>query len=133
MVRFRRGATYFLVGLALLGASGCATTGYTGGKRVNYEFCDKYGEYKLVKKNNDLYIEKLDGSESRRITNTPNIREGTARFISEGKYIIYSEVPKIGWGITGSYIIPRNSNDKDRKEISRDEFFALEELEQIKN
>ena len=80
--------------LVCLALGGCATTGYaTGGRNeIGYEkFHDSYGDQKIVSRNNDLYLEKLDGSESRKLTNTPDLLELWPRFIENGKKIIYAE------------------------------------------
>lgn len=45
--------------------------------------------YRLVSKNNDLFIETEDGSQSSQVTNTPQIGEIAASFTPEGGYIRY--------------------------------------------
>ena len=69
---------------------GCATSeNYVS--NVDYEeFYDASGEHKLVRRNNDIWMENLDGSESRQLTNTPAVKEWIAEFILEGRYVLYS-------------------------------------------
>jgi hypothetical protein len=122
---------YLTVIVGLIGLAGCATTGsavQNTQNEIGYEkFYDSYGDYKLVGRNNDIYLEKLDGSESRRITSTQDKIERYAYFVSNGKGIIYEEV-------SGKYYpydeyryfyIDRDKDDNSRKEISQKEFSNL--------
>ena len=87
------------------------------------KYFDSYGDYKLVERNSDLYIEKMDSSESRRITNTPNVEESHATFTKEGNYIAYIEA--VPYGVdprkASCYIVKFLDNDSMRKPISSDE------------
>ncbi len=125
----KRGAAGLLVGIGLMGLAGCATTGnYAAENNMGYEeFFDSRGNYKLVERNNDLYFEKIDGSESRQITHTPSIKEHGAFFGRDNKYILYCEdVPDYFANIRGKYYrINFDGDDSNRKQISLDEFASL--------
>jgi len=117
---------------SVLGASGCATMGSGVQSNIGYdEFYDSYGDYKLVKRSNDIWMEKLDGSKSKQITYTPNLEEGNVFFTSDGKYIAYFEYKRgIDWsgnfGIDKFYVQKKpeeNENLEERKEIRGDEFW----------
>ena len=111
------------IGASLFGLNGCATTGSYAVKGTDYnQFYDTNGEYKLVGRNNDIYLEKLDKSESKRITNTPSITERVADFSKDGKYILYMEEHGSGLTDITCYLIERGKDDKDRKEISITEY-----------
>ena len=123
---------------ALLGASlglgGCATggAGYVQ-SNVGYEkFCDSKGEYRLVSKNNDVYLEKLDGTESRQITHTPKIQETTANFSKNGKSILYVEELSAGL-LAGvywkDYVVESDKDDSSRREISASEYSSRRDRE----
>lgn len=112
---------------ALLGISGCATTGYaTGGRNeIEYEkFHDSYGDQKIVSRNNDLYVEDLDGKNSRRITHTPSVKERYATFSKDMNYIVYTE-DYGSFDKRRHYLIKADSDDSERREISFDELFEF--------
>lgn len=117
----------FVVAGSVLGASGCATTGgyAESNSNIGYEkFYDSYGDYKLVQKNNDVWMEKLDGSEApKQITHTPDKLESIAFFSVNSKYIFYSEnkTPNYIIGEGPHYLIPMGLNDERKKEIGREE------------
>ena len=67
--------------------TGCATTPY---QRLGYEFIDRRGDLRLVKRDNDLYLEKFDGSESKRVTYAPDTCEHKVCFSKNGKFILYA-------------------------------------------
>lgn len=106
----------------LIGAVGCATVPSTMQRsEIGYEqFYDSQGDYKLVGKNNDVYIERLDGSESRQITHTPSMKEGYAYFTKNGKYILYAY--RAG---EGAFMVKRGEDDNNQKRISEKEFSNL--------
>lgn len=56
---------------------------------MNYSFFDRIGEIRVVGRNKDLYIEKMDGSDSRRITSTAETYERDAFFSKDGRYVVY--------------------------------------------
>lgn len=129
---FKRGAASFLVGLSLMGLAGCATGPYGTtaeiyvrdpgiSDEVGYDqYFDMLGDHKLVGRKNDIYIEKIDGTESRQLTHSPNHAK-TAFFCDDGKYITYLEWngPYIGYPTGGDYfIIDSKSDDSTKKAIS---------------
>jgi Tol biopolymer transport system component len=105
----------------LTGTNGCAGIPVNNVQnQVGYEkFFDSQGDERLIEKNNDLYLEKIDGSESRRITNTPKIKERTAYFSKNGRYIVYfDETISDGYG---AYLVQTNEDDSRKIKISEDE------------
>ena len=104
--------------LSMLGMSGCASTqGYVS--NVDYEkFYDSFGEYKLVGRNNDIYLEKLDGSESKQVTHSPKLVEEFADFIDDGKYVHF----RVG---DRRFIIDPHKDGSEPKEISSEESTEL--------
>lgn len=121
-----RGAASILVGLSLMGLAGCATTGSYAVESNNMsgeKFYDLKEEYRLVGKNNDVYLEKEDGTESKQVTYTPKMPEQAAFFSKDGKKIVYLET--IGLNKYKEYKINIGLDEKSRKEISIDEYNAL--------
>lgn len=108
------------LGLGLMGLAGCATTG-----QYEMHAWAQKGEYIIITRNEDLYLEKLDGSESRRLTHTPTYVEANARFVGQGKYIVYGENNGSAFDTGRGYIIPADGDDSQRKEISEQEFIGL--------
>jgi hypothetical protein len=113
-----------------VGLGGCATmngTGQNTQNEIGYEkFYDSYGDYKLVGRNNDIYLEKIDGSESKQITHTPHIVEIEAQFSVNGKYIVYETQDLFFISpIFKFYRVPINRDDTNRQEISKKEAQAL--------
>jgi len=138
--KFRISTTFFTLGLGLMGLVGCATTGSAGQNTQNeigYEkFYDSQGDYKLVRRNNDIYLEKIDGSEARQITHTPDIEESYANFSTDGKYIVFGEELKVKESGSYPYIrkyiaankvyrIKSDSDDSTKQEISYEEYESL--------
>ena len=79
--------------------------------------CDIKGDYELVSIDRDLYIRKRDGSETRRLTNTPRIDE-CGQFVENTDYVAYYEKDDQGLMSGTYYVISRYGDDTDRKEIS---------------
>ena len=104
----------------LVSLAGCATTGL----RESYVWRQQ-GEYQIITRNDDLYLEKLDGSESRQLTHTPNYPEWDARFVGNGEYIVYGETNGSSIDTGRLYIIPANGDDSERKEISQNQMDSL--------
>lgn len=120
--RIKRGAASLIIGAGLIGLSGCATVGAVE-SRLDYDrFYDTNGEYRLVGRNNDVWIEKIDGTEKRQITHTPKVQESIAFFAYDNKYIACSEY---GWGASKMFIVPINKDDNESKEIPQSEFESL--------
>ena len=119
-------AAGFLFGLSLMGLAGCATTGSYAVENNNLgyeEFFSLRGDQRLVRKNNDVYLEKEDGTESKRVTYTPNIKENYAAFSTDGKYIMYNEMfPTQADYRYKYYKVNSDCNQNTKKEISGSEF-----------
>ena len=118
-----RGVASILVGLSLMGLAGCATPYADRAKRiteVGYEFFDMREDQRLVGRNNDVYFEKEDGTESKRVTYTPNTPEQAAFFSKDGKKIVYLETNE-----NKSYKINIDLDEKSRKQISAEEHNSL--------
>ena len=122
-----RSVNMLLIGAGLAGVlalGGCATTGsYAQSEsNVDYEkFLDSYGDYKLVRRNNDIWMEKLDGSESRQITHTPNTKETGAFFSKDRGYIAFS----LDYLDGPFYLVKSDADDKSKKEISKNEYIRI--------
>ncbi len=105
--------------------SGCASRDTIGSGGYTHRFA-RYGEYNLVSKNNDLYIEKLDGRDSKRLTFTPKFKESFAFIVGNTGYVAYSVYEgsaKIDLSKPNRYYIQNlDLNRSSRKRISEDEF-----------
>ena len=107
-------------GIGLIGLAGCATTMSEG------YFHQQKGEYQLVSRKNDLYLEKLDGSGGRRLTHTPDNGEFNARFVADGKYIVYLQLANnFPLESHRAFIIPADKEDNERREINQEQFENL--------
>ena len=96
---------------------------------------DRKGDLRLVNRDDDLYIERSDGSQSRRATNTPDVIELGAKFSANGQSIVYSTTASRydktvttmikDALVTGDhfYIQPVAQDDTARTEISSEEYF----------
>ncbi len=106
-------------------AGGCATPFYTSEEaRLEHKFFANYGELRLVSRNNDIRLEKLNSSdEGRQITHTPSLTEGKAFFVLSGKYIVYDEEHCCPFE-RDFFIIPADSDDSQRKEITVSEWLS---------
>jgi len=120
-----RNTIFILVGLGLLGLTGCKSVPVSKSQNeIGYEgFYDSYGNYRLVRRNNDIWMEKLDGSESRRITNTPAILERKAYFSKDGNYIIYLD-GTIAYG-EGAYLVKTKEDDSAKVRITEYEAYKI--------
>ncbi len=121
----RKHIALILVSLSFL-ASTIGLTGCGPAHRFVHGLRDTRGEDKLICIDSDLYVEKVYTGEKRRLTHTPDMIKDAAYFALDGKYIIYAEHP-FTIGIQPKrkyYIIPSDNDDKDRKEISEEEFGA---------
>ena len=58
-------------------------------------FYDRYGDMMLVGRDNDIYIDKIDGTDSRKVTSTPDLIELDAFFGLGGRYVVYKTEKKI--------------------------------------
>lgn len=125
--KFRRGAKMLILGASLMGLAGCATTGGIKQNNTDYKFLDSYNGYRVIERDSDIYLERLDGSESRRITNTPDVKESFATISKDGNYIAYNEVCGNEWEHQNHkyYIIKKENDDNSRKQISFEEMRKL--------
>lgn len=121
---------FALVGVIVLISSlcfifGCASKDKIGGGGYKHHFA-QYGKYNLISKNNDLYIEKIDGSGSKRLTFTPKFREDFAFIVGNSGYVAYSvyeNSSKIDLSKPNRFYIQNMDMDfKSRKRISEEEF-----------
>jgi len=121
-----------------LGLAECVTVeSHAADNNTGYQkFYDSQGDYKLVRRNNDIYREKIDGSEARQITHTPDIEEAYANFSTDGKYIVFGEELKVKESGSYPYIrkyiaaskvyrIKSDSDDSTKQEISYEEYESL--------
>ncbi|MBU1044319.1 MAG: hypothetical protein KJ915_07995 [Candidatus Omnitrophica bacterium] len=83
-----------------------------------------YGEFDLVRKNNDLYFQKPDGSHNIRLTFTPQIKENSAFIASSSGYLVYSAFENPGKP-EKYYMQNMDIGFKSRKTISKQEFNRL--------
>jgi hypothetical protein len=61
-------------------------------RRADDRVITRYGDFELVRLNNDLYMQKPDGTHQIRMTNTPHLKEGHAFLLSNTGYLVYSVV-----------------------------------------
>ncbi|MFA5008712.1 MAG: hypothetical protein WC546_05780 [Candidatus Omnitrophota bacterium] len=92
---------------------------------VYYKFYDSYDDYVLARKDGDLYVEKLNRTDSRRVTFNPKETKTDAMFTKNGRCIVYSVnrcciEPKIAY-----YMQPVDKDDSARTEIAAKEFFEV--------
>ena len=108
--------TALLLGASLFGLAGCAALYSIDPNVPHDEYFDSHGDYRLIERNNDIYMEKIDRSESRQITHTPNVREKSASFVKDGNYIIYfDENAPNGYS---AYLVKTEEDDSKRIRIS---------------
>jgi len=95
---------------------------------IGYDkFFSLQDEYKLVMKDNDLYVYNIEGLNKRRITHSPKFNKPMATFSKDRGYILYAEYAKEGAndGEMKYYRIKFDSNDNSRSIISKEEYSAL--------
>ncbi|MFH1753742.1 MAG: hypothetical protein ABH875_06120, partial [Candidatus Omnitrophota bacterium] len=96
-------------------------------------FYDRIGELMLIGRRKDVYVERLDTGESRKVTNTPDMRELDAFFGQGGSVIIYkAEEKKSAFDKKSSYefnlfMQPTDMNDLKKVEI---DYFLYRDLKQ---
>lgn len=105
-----------LIGASLLGLNGCATVGAVQNNQETY--LDSHGDYRLIERNNDIHMEKLDRSESRQITHTPQSKERLAWFTKNGTYIMYLDETTPDGSGAGAYLVKTEEDDSKRIKIS---------------
>ncbi|MDD4954537.1 MAG: hypothetical protein PHP17_00645 [Candidatus Omnitrophica bacterium] len=84
-------------------------------------------DYKLVLKDNDIYVYNIEGVSKRRITHTPKINKAMATFSKDRGYIIYGEYATEGatGGDVKYYRVKFDNDDNTRSLISKEEYDAL--------
>ena len=78
----------FAVLCVFLVLSGC--TAKKALRRADDRVITKYGDFELVRLNNDLYLQKPEGTHQVRLTYTPGLKEGHAFILSSSGYLVYS-------------------------------------------
>ncbi|MFA6281102.1 MAG: hypothetical protein WCY05_01205 [Candidatus Omnitrophota bacterium] len=95
---------------------------------VGYDkFFDVQDEYRLVLKDNDLYVFDMNGMDKRRITHNPKINKQEASFSKDRSFILYVEEAQ-GSGTSKElkyYRVEFTGDDNSRILISSDEYAAL--------
>jgi len=95
---------------------------------IGYDkFFSLQDDYKLVMKDNDLYVYDIEGVGKRRITHTPKFNKPMASFSKDRGYIVYAEYAKEGAneGELKYYRIKFENDDNSRSLISKEEYEAL--------
>ncbi len=95
---------------------------------IGYDkFFSVQDEYKLVMKDNDLYVYDIEGVSKRRITHTPKLNKPMASFSKDRGYILYAEYTKEGVndGELRYYRVKFENDDNSRSRISKEEYDAL--------
>jgi len=94
-------------------------------------FYDRVGELMLVGKGKDIYVERLDTGVSRKVTNTPDIKEIDAFFAQGGAVIVYkAQKKKSAFDKSSSYeynlfMQPTDKNDLKKTAI---DYFLYRDL-----
>jgi hypothetical protein len=122
------------MGLLLVELVGCATTDNWGTDAWNKEryreiikesaeerIKDIYNGYKLISENNDLIIEKIDGSEKRKITSSPYITEHMGFISKDGKCILYRTTDET-YSKDDFFIQPFDKDDSNKEKIDRETY-----------
>ncbi|MFA5272114.1 MAG: hypothetical protein WC412_07250 [Candidatus Omnitrophota bacterium] len=95
---------------------------------VGYDkFFDIQDEYRLVLKDNDVYVYDMEGIDKRRITHTPKINKPEASFSKDRSYILYTEIVQEGSASKEPkyYRIAFSGDDNSKILISKDEYAML--------
>ena len=95
---------------------------------VGYDkFFDVQDEYRLVLKDNDLYVFDMGGMDKRRITYDPKVNKQEASFSKDRSYILYTE--EASEGSTSKepnyYRVEFTGDDNSRILISKEEYTSL--------
>ncbi|MFH2137729.1 MAG: hypothetical protein ABII88_04400 [Candidatus Omnitrophota bacterium] len=100
--------------------AGCGKRVMLGGGGYNHNFA-RYGEYNLVSKNSDLYMDRVNGKDSRRLTFSPKVKEDFAFVLGNTGYVVYSVIEDISKP-KKYYIQNMDTSYKTRKKITEQEF-----------
>lgn len=95
---------------------------------VDYDkFFSLQDNYKLVMKDNDLYVYNIDGTNKRRITHSPKFNKPMASFAKDRSYIIYAQYSQEGanGGELKYYRVKFEEDDNRRSPILKEEYDAL--------
>ncbi|MCK9615417.1 MAG: hypothetical protein M0R48_07935 [Candidatus Omnitrophica bacterium] len=95
---------------------------------IGYDkFLSVQDDYKLVMKDNDIYVYDIAGLSRRRITHTAKLNKPMATFSKDRGYILYAEYSKEGEneGELKYYRVKFDQDDDSRQLISSDEYNAL--------
>jgi len=93
-------------------------------RRADDKIFTRYGDLELVRKNNDLYLQKTDSSKPLRLTFTPQIKENSAFISSSSGYLVYSAFEMPGKS-EFYYIQNMDIGIRSRKKINQKEFNRL--------
>lgn len=69
---------------------GCTSAAKKALRKADDKTFARYGDLELVRKNNDLYLQKPDGTNSLRMTFTPGLKESNAFILSDSGYLVYA-------------------------------------------
>lgn len=103
-------------------------------KRIKTPIQAVWGNYKVIKKDNELYLETLTDPESKQITFTPYNAEDMVSFTKDGQYILFRELPhtilkkctlKEYEQSARFYMVDRDSAGFLKKEITHEEYWKL--------
>ncbi|MBI4845702.1 MAG: hypothetical protein HY810_04415 [Candidatus Omnitrophica bacterium] len=121
-IKYIRHIIFFII---LTFCFGCAKKGTIASGGYNHHFA-RYGEYNLISKNSDLYMEKTDGTHSKRLTFTPKFKEDFAFIVGNTGYLAYSVyegMGKLNLSKPNKYYIQNMDMPfKSRKKITEQEF-----------
>ncbi|MFH1211466.1 MAG: hypothetical protein V1659_00890 [Candidatus Woesearchaeota archaeon] len=122
-----KNATLILIGLGLSILGGCATTESRTQKDLGYQrFYSSWGNYRLVKKSNDVYLQTLNGNLDKQITHTPKIIEIDAQPSIDGKWIVYETQDAVFLSpIFKFYRVPVDKDDSEGEQITKGEAESL--------
>lgn len=111
-----------IAGMAVLifAAAGCGQKAMMANGGSIHHFA-KWGEYNLVSKNGDLYIDKADGTKSKRLTFTPTMKEDFAFVVGNTGYVAYSVIEDIRKP-KRYYIQNMDLSHKTRTKITEEKF-----------
>jgi hypothetical protein len=117
--KIKTGVASLLLGASLIGVNGCATSGVLGPREDS--FLDSYQGYRVIRQNNDIYIEDTERTKSTRVTFTPDVNEPNAWITKDGKYLFYYEGNKNDGSDRNRYLQPLKDLPSSRIKITQPE------------
>lgn len=118
-----------LLGFYLVSVTAATSSDTYSQDEIGYDkFFDLQGGFKLVLKDNDIYVYGISKDVGeRRITHTPKLNKPIANFAKDRAYIIYAEYTKEGAneGELRYYRVNFADDDNNRQRISKEEYNAL--------